>query len=196
MSARPSTPLVLMLLAAAGCRSHAPTQPSVGTEVPGLSTSLNLREGAQWLTLIGVTNYADLTLPPCLPPGSPPSGTWVTTAVTVSREGSDWVARSPSAEAGTIELRFRVTRARITGIDVHGTIRGTAFDMRYTRPRDPTDSHVTFGGDTTTADVIGWGDPNYSLVRGDIKGAIRYADPNGRSGSCSVIVWSLSPGGE
>jgi hypothetical protein len=184
---------VLMLSLASACSAPGEMSgPSRGTVVPAPSppSQLALRLGPQWLYLKGAGLTFGSEAPSCQPAGVPPSGTLVTTAVDVSRENGEWVARSRTADAGSIELRFHETQAAVSGIPVAGTISGSAVDMPYVDLYTPTDSHVVF---ETQTPVDGVGDPYSSYAAGRIRGAIQFGDSQGRLATCSEIDWALLP---
>lgn len=124
---------ILMLgtsLLIGGCGSAGDSmQPTRTVPLLPLPSRLNLQLGPQWLTVIGVNLSSDPEVPPCVPFASPRSGTSVKTSVLVTREAGDWVSRSMTSAAGTIEMRFHESRANVSGIEVSGSIRGSGSDM-------------------------------------------------------------------
>ncbi len=190
---------ILMLgisLLISGCGSAGnPAQPT--PTVPLLLPSrLNLQLGPQWLTVIGPNLSNDPDVPPCVPFATPHSGTSVKTAVLVTHEAGDWVARSMTSAAGAIEMRFHESQAKVSGVEVSGSIRGSGSDMWSNTYVTATESRVFFADSRGTgeATVVGSGDPYFSYVGGRILGTVTYRDRSDQFGTCSVVVWSLLPG--
>jgi len=190
--------VVAVLMAA--CAASAPTQP---TPVAGQTRRLLLSPGPHWVTLTGF-NLSDLAeFPPCTPftiPPTPPSGTMVTTPVSLAREGEDWVARSDPASADSIELRFRETQLGPGGLGIMGTARGTASDVDRPPAHSATGSIVSIAGDAagTPADVTGVGVPysvnapaSASFAGGRVAGRVTFSDAAGRAATCTAVQWSL-----
>jgi hypothetical protein len=173
-----------------------PMQPTRTVPLLPLPSRLNLQLGPQWLTVIGVNLSNDPEVPPCVPFASPRSGTSVNTAVLVTHEAGDWVARSMTSAAGTIEMRFHESQAKVSGIEVSGSIRGSGSDMWSNAYVAATESRVVFAGSqgTGAATVAGDGDPYFSYVGGKILGTVTYRDRSDQFGTCSVVLWSLLPG--
>jgi hypothetical protein len=115
-----------------GC-SGGPTAPGDGP-----STTLQIPTGPQVLRLSPITT--------CRLPNTVPL---VYTAVTVTRVGSEWIAKATSVEAGDVELRIRVTSSNPAATLVSGTIKGTAVHMPDVAPEifPPGDTRVNFGAD-------------------------------------------------
>ena len=154
---------------------------------------LPLSPGTQLLTLAGFASSTDPAFPPCTPIGQPRDGTSVNTTVTLTREGSEWVARSVPG-TGSIELRLRGVGASTAGYVVAGTIAGTAVDtglMGIVRDVSVTlggpagAGLATFDGETTTKAS--------ALVIGRVTGALRFSDSQGVSSTCPAIQWSMQP---
>ena len=172
-----------------------PMQPTRTVPLLPPPSRLNLQLGPQWLTVIGVNLSSDPEVPPCVPFASPRSGTSVKTAVLVTREAGDWLARSMTSAAGTIEMRFHESRANVSGIEVSGSIRGSGSDMWSNSYVAATESRAFFADShgTGEATVVGSGDPYFSYVGGRILGTVTYRDRSDQSGTCSVVLWSLLP---
>ncbi len=186
---------VVALMIGLGPACTPPTAPGQQTPgpvspVPGPPSQLDLRIGPQWLYLRGIGLLSGSGAAPCQPTGVPPSGTSVTTAVDVSREGGEWVARSRSPEAGSVELRFHEVGAAAGNVSIQGSVTGAAADMAYVDLYTPTDSRVAFVSD---AAVDGHGDPYSSYVGGQMRGVIQFMDSRGHVGTCSAIDWALLP---
>ncbi len=173
-----------------------PMQPTPTVPRLPLPSRLNLQLGPQWLTVIGVNLSGDPEVPPCVPFASPRSGTSVNTPVVVTREAGDWVARSMTSTAGTIEMRFHENQAKVSGIEVSGSIRGSGADMWSNSYVVATESRAFFADSQGTGEavVVGSGDPYFSYVGGRILGTVTYRDRSDRFATCSVVVWSLLPG--
>ena len=113
-----------------GC-SGGPTAPG-----DGLSTTLQIPTGPQVLRVSAGTCRLPNTVP------------FVYTAVTVTRLGSEWIAKATSVEAGDVELRIRVTSSNPAATLVSGTIKGTAVHMPdLDGGRFPVETRVNFGAD-------------------------------------------------
>jgi hypothetical protein len=93
---------------------------SGGPTAPGdePSTTLRIPIGPQVLRLSPITACR-----------LPNTAAFVYTAVTVTRLGSEWIAKAASVEAGDVELRIRVTSSNPAATLVSGTIKGTAVHM-------------------------------------------------------------------
>ncbi len=114
-----------------GC-SSGPTAPGDGP-----STTLQIPTGPQVLRVSAVTT--------CRLPNTVP---FVYTAVTVTRVGSEWIARATGAAAGDVELRIREVSSNPAATLVSGTIKGTAVHMPDIDPgKFPGDTRVNFGDD-------------------------------------------------
>jgi hypothetical protein len=171
------------LIVIGGCGS-SPTAADPG--------ALPLTEGRQLLTLSGFAVSADPSLPPCAPAGQPRDGTSVNTVVLLTSENGGWVARS-AFDFGTIELRLRSSGTAVTGYGVTGTITGTGIDvglMGVTRDvrvtlASPSGGPATFDGETNSK--------SSSFIVGRIAGAVRFADSQGASSTCSAIQWTMQP---
>ena len=111
-----------------GC-SSGPTAPGDGP-----STTLQIPTGPQ---VLRVTACRLLNAAP-----------FVHTAVTVTRVGSEWIAKAISEAAGDVELRIRVTSSNPAGTLVAGTIKGTAVHMPdLDGGKFPVETRVNFGTD-------------------------------------------------
>ncbi len=96
-------------LAMAGllCAGVAQTGCDRSTELSPTPSRLNLRAGMQYVSFLGLAASTDPQFPPCTPIAVPRDGTLVTTQVTLVQSGDEWIARSPSSSAGTLEIRLR-----------------------------------------------------------------------------------------
>jgi hypothetical protein len=154
--------------------------------------ALPLTEGRQLLTLSGFAASSNPALPPCAPAGVPRDGTSVNTVVLLTAENGGWMARS-ALNLGTIELHLRAGGAAAAGHAVTGTITGTGVDvglMGVTRDvrvmlASSTGGAATFDGETNS--------PSSSFLVGRITGAVRFADGEGASSTCSAIQWTMQP---
>jgi hypothetical protein len=187
--------LVILLIVTFGPACASPVapgpQPAVpAPAMPGPPAQLDLQVGPQWLYLRGIGLVVNSNVAPCQPTGVPASGTSVTTAVDVTSEHGEWVARSRAPEAGSVELRFHETGATGGNVSIEGTVAGAAADMAYVDLYAPSDSRVAF---ISQAVVDGHGDLYSSYVGGRIRGAIQFMDSQGRVGTCSSIEWALLP---
>ena len=116
---RAFTIAIIAVLAGIGCGSStSPTYPIL--QGPG----------PYWLDVIGFAISTNPDVPPCLAPVTVLTAVRVRLDVTI--EGTLWVARSPSP-FGDLELRIRGDGEVAGGIEVRGSVRGTASDSE-TRP--------------------------------------------------------------
>jgi hypothetical protein len=102
------------LTIAIGCSKHNPVGP----------TPLPIQPGA----FVLVTSPSNLSGSACS--GSGGFNEVVASSITLSREGSTWVARSATTEYGNVELRFNETRAASGPVLVAGVASGTTVDQR------------------------------------------------------------------
>jgi hypothetical protein len=184
--------LVVVLLLASACGRDVPVRPTV---MPP-EENYPLKPGPHWIE-IGGYGYSDSPdLPACTPLGSPHDGTYVIIRVALSRDGPDWVARSPSDVLGNIELRFRESGRSLFGTTLAGTIRGSATQADYPFPYLPGNVRVWLGGSdgTRPGQVEGTLTRTVSYATGRITGSIRFSNRLGLdSSTCSVVEWSLQP---
>ena len=150
----------MLVVASLACRRN-PAAPSI---------ELNLTPGMQTVTFVGPGPSSDPQIPPCTPAGVPSGGTSIATQVMLAHEGADWVARSPSPEFGSIELRFRPTIESDEGYLVSGSARGVAPD-RGSNVRPPVDVTLTLAADGARATLVGTVQRSAVVVRGIISGA-------------------------
>jgi hypothetical protein len=169
----------------AACGGRSVTSPE--------ASGLPLAPGRQLLTLAGFASSTDPAFPPCTPIGQPRDGTSVNTIVSLTKEGSEWVARSTPG-MGTIDLHLRSTGASSGGYGVAGTITGTALDIGFmgvardvsvTLGSTPGGGLANFDGETTSRAS--------SMVVGRVTGALRFSDSQGLSSTCPAIQWSMQP---
>jgi hypothetical protein len=146
------------------------------------------------LTLGGFALSSDPAFPPCVPVGQPPDGTFVSTAVMLSAENGEWIARSQSG-GDTLELRLRSAGSGPLGLGVAGTVTGSAVDrglMGVTR-----DVRVTLRdtSGTAPASLSGTmaGSGTSLFVTGRATGTVRFSDSRDESSTCSAIQWSMQP---
>jgi hypothetical protein len=168
------------------CGGKAPTHPDPSVPLP-------LTPGRQLLTLGGFWTSFDPMFPACTPAGQPRDGTSVSTMVTLTNEGGDWVARSVPT-MGSLELRLRGTGASARGYLVTGTISGMAADIglmgvirdvRVSLASTSSGGFATFDGETAS--------PSSSFVVGRVTGTVRFSDSRGESSTCAAIQWSMQP---
>ena len=181
-----------VLLFAAACGGDAPIQPT-----PSPSSDLyQLTPGPQALEVGGYGLSSVPDLPACTPLGSPHDGTFVLTPLTLTREGDEWVARTPPAVSGRLELRFHESGQSLFGRLVSGTITGVALHQDSIVPYPPRDIRVLLAGrdGSGPAQVEGTIPARSSHPRGRITGTIGFSDRTGFDRStCSVVEWSLQP---
>jgi hypothetical protein len=184
--------IVVALLFSAACDRPAATRPTPTS----VSDNYQLKPGPQALEVggYGFSNVPDL--PACTPIGSPHDGTFVLTPLTLTREGGEWVARTPPGVSGRLELRFHESGQSLFGRLVSGTISGVALHHDSIIPYPPRDVRVLLAGadGTGPAQVEGTIPASSSHPRGRITGTIGFSDRAGFDRStCSVVEWSLQP---
>jgi len=117
----------------------------------------------------------------------------VNTVVLLTSENGSWVARS-ALNFGTIELHLRASGTAVTGYGVTGTIAGTGIDVglmgvtrdvQVTLASSSSGGAATFDGETNSK--------SSSFFVGRIAGAVRFADSQGASSTCSAIQWTMQP---
>lgn len=144
----------------------------------------------QLLTLGGFALSSDPQFPPCVPLGQPRDGTFVSTAVMLSNENGQWIARSQSG-GDTLELRLHSAGQGPSGPALAGTVTGSAADrglMGITR-----DVRVTIGNASATLSGTMAGDGKSMFVTGRVTGTMRFSDSGDQSSTCSAIQWSMQP---
>ena len=180
---------IAMLLAGLAMAAACGGQPATAPD----ASVLPLSPGTQLLTLAGFASSTDPAFPSCTPIGQPRAGTSVNTTVSLTREGSEWVARSTPG-TGSIELRLRGAGASTAGFIVAGTMTGTAADiglMGVARDVSVTlggaagAGLATFDGETTSKAS--------ALIVGRVTGALRFSNSQGGSSTCPAIQWSMQP---
>jgi hypothetical protein len=180
-----STVVAAALLLA--CGSSGPTTPGGVT-----SSTLQIPTGPQVLRIISQS-------PLCAAFDGDRLMSMVYSSVIVTRAGSEWVATASSAAAGDVELRIREVGSGGIGVQVAGTIRGTAIHIPALAAGLPVwDSRMNFGSDgrTTLNGVIF---PLYppattGAFDGMGTGSITFGDGAGRSCSeTSSFSWRLFP---
>ncbi len=180
----PIAAAILACVLVVGCGSKTPTSPD--------PDPLPLAPGMQLLTLGGFALSSDPEFPPCVPLGQPRDGTFVSTAVMLSNENGQWVARSQAA-GDTLELRLHSAGQGPSGPALAGTVTGTAADrglMGITR-----DVRITIGSPPTAANLSGTmtGEGRSKFVTGKVTGTMRFSDRQDQSSTCSAIQWSMQP---
>ena len=173
--------LAIAVAAAGACGDRSPTAP----EVP----SVVVATGPQVLRI----TYAGQC-----PGGERPLFLLLYTPVTVTRDGSEWIARASSPEAGSVELRFRQSRPMViaNSMAVHGTIKGVAAHVAGLAPGPPmANARVDFGSDGASA-IEGFAFAPSALtpvggVSGIGSGAIRATDSDGRTCAGPTFSWGL-----
>jgi hypothetical protein len=173
-----------------GCSSGTPAAPDKGP-----STTLQITPGPQVLRVLAQSRAE----PPCRLPNIDPI---VFTAVTLTRAGSEWIAKSTSAAAGDVELRLRTVASNPAATLVAGTIKGTAVHMPAIAEAGGLvgmvgRTRVNFGNDgrTTLDGVIFPLNPATSTgaFDGTGTGSISIVDESGGSCSQTGFSWMLFP---
>ncbi len=132
----------------------------------------------------------------------------LTTNVTLSQDGSDWVARSPTPTNGDIELRFHETGAlhlvgsgAVGSVYVSGTVTGTGIPNSDNSGGTKFWQTISFAGagNDPSAQVQGMTGTPISpvIVFGKATGVITMVDFQGQTVSCSALTeWSIQPGSD
>jgi hypothetical protein len=117
----------------------------------------------------------------------------VGTLVTLSHEGRDWVARSQSAEAGSVEFRFHeVANSLVAGVAVAGSLVGSGHEGRDGFAS--TAAAVSFGASAAggSASVSAETIPMLSnWVSGRVTGTIMFSDRVKGTLSCAAAEMGL-----
>jgi hypothetical protein len=160
-----------------------------------MSVSYQLTTGPQWLELIGFGLSNDPEYPACTPLLVPSDGTGVVTSVDLTRQASEWIARSTGMGDGTVELRFHENGRSIFGQTVAGTIRGLAVNVQTIGDLPLRDVRAILAGPAGigAATVEGTIPGAASLVIGNMLGEIRFTDTYGNASTCSKVLWTLQP---
>jgi hypothetical protein len=167
-----------------GC-SGTPTAPDGGA-----STTLQITPGPAVLRVLAQSRAAL----PCRLPNIDPI---VFTAVTLTRAGSEWVAKARSTAAGDVELRIRTVAANPAATLVAGTIKGTAVHMPALAEAGGLvglvgGTRINFGSDgrTTLDGVVFPLSPGTSTGAFDGTGTGSISIVDERGGSCSQTGFS------
>ena len=151
----------------------------------GRATALQIPNGPQVLRL-SVWRLPNMALP------------WIYTAVTVTRVGSEWIARASGAAAGDVELRIREVSSNPGGTRVSGTITGTAVHMPDIDPGKLLGAtRVNFGTDgrSTVTGVLFPLTPGSAMGAFDGIGTGPLSATTGDGDSCSAesFSWMVVP---
>jgi hypothetical protein len=185
--------VVIAVAVVAGCDDEQSSPPS-SRPTPVLTFgALALEPGPHWLHLIGFARSTDPLYPPCEDYFLSYGGTAIRTAFEITKEGETWVGRSPSESGGHLELRFKEVGTRIGGVDIVGSMTGSAIDMPTPPLYQSTGVRAWVQGTSDPwATVDGLGEFGVSFLRGRIAGDIRFGDGE-RSSRCTAVMWSLVP---
>jgi hypothetical protein len=182
--------VVFLILACAGCGGSgaAPTAPSLPVRQP--PTFLT----GQYYLQLTAYDFSDNPLVPACAAyiGVPHAGKFVTVALTVVRENSDWVGR-PAPGTGDLELRFH--DAGIVGFGERtfsGTLRGRATDQEM--PFSPLPSNgvtVSVSGSGPGGAAVIEGRTafvnNANTLTGRALGQFRFEDEAGVAATCGTV---------
>src|SRR5688572_21238908 len=147
-----------------GC-DDATLPPGVAPTPPDSFRLLALQPGPHWLHLVGFAYSTDSLYPPCEDYFLSHGGTAIRTAFEIAKEGREWIGRSPAGSGGDLEFRFREIGSRVGGIDISGSMTGSAIDV----PAPPRSSAVRAwvqGTASPWATVEGLGEFGVSFLRG------------------------------
>lgn len=123
---------------------------------------------------------------------------FVYTHVTVTRSGSEWIARATSSDAGTVELRIRQSGAGVIAgsMPVQGSIRGVAIHSADLVPGvPPWNTQANFGDGSATLNGFAFSASALTPAAGTSgvgAGTVTFSDNDSRSCSGSSFVWSLA----
>jgi len=183
--------LVIAVVLAVGC-DDAQSPPGLAP-TPISFRPLALQPGPHWLHLVGFAHSTDPLYPACDDFFLSHGGTAIRTAIEITKEGTTWAGRSPAGSGDDLEFRFREIGARISGVDIAGSIRGSAVDMPTPPLYQSTGVRAWVQGPASPwATVAGLGEFGVSFLRGRITGNIRFGDGE-RPARCTVVMWSLAP---
>jgi hypothetical protein len=184
--------LVIAVVLAVSC-DDPQSPPGPAPTPPVAFRPLALQPGPHWLHLIGFAHSTDPQYPSCDDFFLSYGGTAIRTALEITNERNAWVGRSPAASGGDLEFRFRETGARISGVDIAGSMGGSAVDMPTPPLYKSTGVRARVQGTASPwATVEGLGEFGVSFLRGQVTGDIRFGDGE-RSGRCTAVMWSLVP---
>jgi hypothetical protein len=170
---------VLLFAALLQTSCSSPTSPSV---------QLNFREGRHYVQFLGSAISPDPTVNLCVPLGVPRQGTFVMTEIDLTREGNDWVGRSP-AGLGSLELRiWSDGTSTPLGTHVVGSIAGWADDRSIEGP--VRDVRVTFQRNVALEGILS---RSVSFVEGDATGSITFSDSTAAAATCPQVDWTMQP---
>jgi hypothetical protein len=165
----------------------------IGCRSPSVPSRLALEPGRYVI----VTSPEEITPTTCSGPGL---GGSIVTLVTLSRNGSEWVARSESGSNGDVELRFHEVEGNFgVWIATDGTLHGTGQDSR--NAFSTVAGSVSFSGANQlgSASVFAGNDPTSSYARdwlsGEITGTIRFVDSFRGERTCTRASFGLRPPG-
>jgi hypothetical protein len=177
---------ILVLAGGAGCGGSpsAPTLPIL--QAPG----------AYWLDLAGYSIAFNPEVPPCIQE----SGNVllaVRARVDVSTQRGLWVGKTPS-DIGDLMLTIRGGEEVAEGIEVRGSVAGTAVDTTSVLPRrgflEAPDVSIRLAGPTgSAATVTGVAERTGRSITGTISGDIRFFNSLGSVSRCTAVTWRLEP---
>jgi hypothetical protein len=175
---------VAIVIVGAACGS-APASPS-----PETLFNLSLTPGDYFF------GTAVLSPPPNCGPNFDSQDVSISSRVTLSREGADWVARSTTAADGTLEFKFRGASGPIidSASPVGGTVRGTAQHQDNSSSSIKRSVTIPISGDSAT--VTGWANDTSDVctVCGTSSFTITFQrTANGNTVTCSLAtnLWFL-----
>jgi hypothetical protein len=173
----------------------APTSPPV-IDLSRTDTPLALRAERYLLQLIGNDLSDDPALPPCSPILVPRAGKFVTTFLWFDWEGDDLVGRSRPPYAATLQIRLRRVSSSILGVNVEGTVTGSAPD-EYDLIMGQRDA--IFSAEGGTVGLTGLVSPRIRddalgpTLIGWMRGPIAFRDGAGATSRCSNAHYYLEP---
>ncbi len=134
-----------------------------------------------------ISNVPDF--PECKPFGVPFAGTYVVTTLMLSKEGSDWVARSLSPEQGSLAIRFHSSGGFVFS---HPALTGTATGLQLFTGDSQVGARAVRLIIDGTASVEG-STANGFYTHGRMTGTFRFVDDQGQTGNCTAVAWDLQP---
>ena len=163
---RPSAVAVVAILFAAACGNDS-TPPGSPSPLPsGFPTGRG-----------SLAIFSDGDACTARTPGWGPDGPRVSLTVSVSADGSGWVARADATRYGDAEMRFTFTDVTSIGARVTGTMRGTAIDQTSVlSSANPNRVNVSGASSGSGAELIGGYSSQTPLIIGGVTGKLVYTD--------------------
>jgi hypothetical protein len=167
-----------------------PSCGSPNTPDHGAPDPLFVKAGAQRVSVTGYELSNNPNFPECKPFGVPFAGTYILTTLILTKEGSDWVARSSAPEQGSLVIRFHSSGGFVFS---QPALTGTATGFQlYTGSGQERGGPVRFIIDGTASVEGSTADFSFYAL-GRMTGAFRFVDDQGQTGNCTAVAWDLQP---